>query len=383
MRPPIVAFPGLPRLHDHDTADRFRDKRVLLNRLHRMAIPCTIALSARSGPTNHDREEAMRAGTLATLITALLLPLPAAAQDWPTRPVTMVVPFAAGGQVDVLGRLVAAGLSEVLGQQVVVENVGGAGGMIGANRVAKAAPDGYQMLMGSVSNLAQGQSLYKAPLYNAQTEFTPVALIGEAPLVLATRKDLPAANLQEFISYGKANGDKMQYGSAGSGSATHLGCVLLNLSAGIKTTHVPYRGGGPAMQDMIAGRIDYSCNVIVSALSQIRSGHIKAIAMLSRDRAVALPDLATAHEQGLQDFDVGTWNAIMMPAKTPPAIVAKLNEAIGKVLANPAHASRAEGAGVTFIAPARRSTEYLAKFHRDEIEKWARTSKEAGIAGTM
>lgn len=326
----------------------------------------------------------MRAGPFAIVVSALiLLPQPIAAQDWPTRPVTMVVPFAAGGQVDVLGRLLAAGLTEVLGQQIVVENASGAGGMLGANRVAKAAPDGYQILLGSVSNLAQNQSLYKAPSYNALTDFTPVALIGDAPLVLATRKDLPAANLQEFIAYTKANADKMQYASAGTGSATHLGCVLLNLSIGINITHVPYRGGGPVMQDMIAGRVDYSCNVITSALPQLKSGHIKALATLSRERAKALPDLATAHEQGLKDFDVGTWNAVMLPARTPAATVKKLNEAIGKVLANPTVASRAESIGVTFAKPERRSAEYLAKFHRDEVEKWARTTKAAGIAGTM
>ena len=326
----------------------------------------------------------MRAAIFVTAISTLtVLVQPGAAQEWPARPVTMVVPFAAGGQVDVLGRLVAAGLSEVLGQQVVVENMGGAGGMIGANRVAKAAPDGYQFLLGSVSNLAQNQSLYKAPLYNALNDFAPVALIGEAPLVLATRKDLPVASLQEFITYGKANAAKMQYGSAGAGSAVHLGCVLLNLSIGVNTTHVPYRGGGPAMQDLIAGRIDYTCNVIVSALPQIRSGQIKAVAMLSRERSKILPDLPTAHEQGLKDFDVGTWNAVMLPAKTPEPLVKKLNEAIGKVLSNPVIAGRAENAGVTFAAPERRSPEYLAKFHRDEVEKWARTSKEAGIAGTM
>jgi tripartite-type tricarboxylate transporter receptor subunit TctC len=326
----------------------------------------------------------MRATIFATVVSTLTVWVqPAAAQEWPARPVTIVVPFAAGGQVDVLGRLVAAGLGEVLGQQVVVENVGGAGGMIGANRIAKAAPDGYQMLMGSVSNLAQGQSLYKAPLYSALNDFTPVALIGEAPLVLATRKDLPAANLQEFIAYAKANAEKMQYASAGTGSSTHLGCVLLNLSIGINITHVPYRGGGPVMQDMIAGRVDYSCNVITSALPQVKSGLIKALATLSRERAKTLPDLPTAHEQGLKDFDVGTWNAVMLPAKAPAPLVAKLNAAIGKVLANPVYASRAENAGITFASPERRSVEYLARFHREEVDKWARTTKAAGIAGTM
>jgi tripartite-type tricarboxylate transporter receptor subunit TctC len=325
----------------------------------------------------------MRVARFAIVISTLMLLQPVAAQDWPTRPVTMVVPFAAGGQVDVLGRLVAAGLTDVLGQQVVVENVGGAGGMIGANRVARAAPDGYQILLGSVSNLAQNQSLYKAPLYNALTDFAPVALIGEAPLVLATRKDFPASNLQEFINYTKANAAKIQYGSAGAGSAVHLGCVLLNVSIGVNTTHVPYRGGGPAMQDLVAGRIDYTCNVIVSALPQIKAGQIKALAMLSRERAKLLPDLPTAHEQGLKDFDVGTWNAVMVPAQTPAATVKKLNEAIDKVLSNPTIAGRAESAGVTFVEPERRSPEYLAKFHREEVEKWAQTTKSAGIAGTM
>src|SRR3981189_112344 len=180
---------------------------------------------------------------------------PAAAQDFPNRPVTMIIPFAAGGPTDVLGRIVGARMSEVLGQQVVIENVGGAGGMTGAARVAQAAPDGYTFVLGTVGTHAQGQSLYKKPLYNAATDFTPVALIAEVPIGLITRKALPVNNLQEFVAYAKANQAKMQYGSAGAGSATHLGCVLLNYLIGVDITHVPYPGTRPTKHDHNGGRI--------------------------------------------------------------------------------------------------------------------------------
>src|SRR3981189_2729543 len=181
---------------------------------------------------------------------------PAAAQDFPSRPVTMIIPFAAGGPTDVLGRIVGARMSDVLGQQVVIENGGGAGGMTGAARVAQSAPDGYTIGLGTVGTHAQGQSLYKKPLYNAATDFTPVALIAEVPIVLIARKDFPASNLKEFVDYAKKNQGKMTFGSAGTGSATHLGCVVLNTAMGTSITHVPYRGTGPAVQHAIAG-----CNV--------------------------------------------------------------------------------------------------------------------------
>jgi tripartite-type tricarboxylate transporter receptor subunit TctC len=193
---------------------------------------------------------------VAALVAATV---PAMPQDWPSRPVSMVVPFAAGGPMDVVGRILALRMSEVLRQQVVVENIGGAGGMTGSARVAKAAPDGYQFLLGNLGTHAASQTFYKNPLYNAAGDFAPVALIAEIPFVLIARKDLPVGNLQEFIAYAKANQTKMQYGSGGSGSATHLACVLLNAAIGVNITHIPYRGGGPAMQDLIAGRIDYQC----------------------------------------------------------------------------------------------------------------------------
>src|SRR4051794_27791669 len=187
---------------------------------------------------------------------------PAKSQDWPTRPVTMVVPFAAGGPTDVLGRVMAEYMSPILGQQIIVENVGGAGGMTGSLRVVRAEPDGYTFVLGTVGTHAQNQTLYKKPQYNAATDFQPVALVAEVPLVLITRKDLPANTFEEFVAYAKANQEKMTYGSAGPGSATHLGCVLLDTAMGTKIRHVPYRGTGPAMLDLQGGRIDFLCEIV-------------------------------------------------------------------------------------------------------------------------
>src|SRR5882724_8894258 len=208
----------------------------------------------------------------------------ASAQNYPTRPITMVIPFAAGGPTDVLGRVMAAKMSEPLGQQVIVENVTGAGGQTGSKRVADAAPDGYNFLIGTVGTHAQSQSLYKKPLYNSQTDFTPVGLIAQVPIALIARKDLPVKDFKEFVAYAKANQAKMQFGSAGAGSATHLGCVLLNYMIGVNITHVPYRGTGPAMQDLIGGRIDYICEVVTTVKSQLDGGTIKGLAMLDTKR---------------------------------------------------------------------------------------------------
>src|SRR5262245_11108458 len=215
--------------------------------------------------------------------TALVTTIaPTAAQNWPTRAVTIVYPFAAGSAGDVVGRIFASRLSELLGQPVLFENVGGAGGMTGASRVAKAGPDGYQVLLGTTSTLAVNQTFYKHPLYNAVTDFAPVALIAESPIVLVARKDLPANNLQEFIAHAKANQAKMQYGSAGVGSSVHLACAGLNAAIGVNITHVPYRGGGSAMQDLIAGRIDYQCPTAELAIPHIQGNSVKGIAVLTR-----------------------------------------------------------------------------------------------------
>jgi len=258
------------------------------------------------------------AGACGVLLVATSMAL---AQDYPAKPMTMIIPFAAGGPTDVLGRVMAQRMSEILAQQVIVENVGGAGGMTGAKRVADAAPDGYTFVLGTVGTQAQSQTMYKRPLYHAATDFAPVALIAEVPIVLITRNDLPVNNLQEFIAYGKANQGKMQYGSAGAGSATHLGCVLLNYLIGVDITHVPYRGTGPAMQDLQGGRIDYLCEIVSTAKPQIDGGTVKAIAIMTKERSPALPNVPTGLEQGVPNLEAYTWNAIFLPKGTPADIV--------------------------------------------------------------
>src|SRR5438552_10094853 len=203
---------------------------------------------------------------IAALLFLILFPiLGASAQDWPNRPVTMVVTFTAGSGDDLLARILSPALSDFLGQQVIIENVGGAGGMNGANRVAKAAPDGYQFVLGGTGTFAANQTLYKHPLYNAATDFTPVALIVEQPMLLIVRKDLPVGNLQEFIAYARTNQGRMQFGSGGVGSATHLACVLLNSAIGVNITHVPHRAAAQATQDLIGGRLDYACAIAATA----------------------------------------------------------------------------------------------------------------------
>jgi tripartite-type tricarboxylate transporter receptor subunit TctC len=298
------------------------------------------------------------------------------AQDYPNRPVTMVLPFAAGGPNDTVVRIVAIRMSEILGQQVVVENVLGAGGMLGSDRVARAAPDGYQFIAGSVGTHAQNQTLYKKPLYDAVADFTPVVLIAEYPSQLVTRKDLPAKTLREFVAYAKANHAKMTFGSAGPGSAVHLGCVVLNLAMGVAITHVPYRGAAPALQDLQGGQIDYMCT---PAVPQIQAGQVKPLAALSAQRIPQLADLPTAREQGFENMDSYTWIAFFFPKGTPQPMVKMLHDASSRAIDTPWVKERVEAVGATLVPPERRSPDYLAKFVRAEIDKWAVPIKASGI----
>jgi tripartite-type tricarboxylate transporter receptor subunit TctC len=303
-----------------------------------------------------------------------------AAQGYPTRPITLIIPFAAGGPTDVLGRVMGQRLGEILGQQIVIENVGGAGGMLGSSRVAQAAPDGYTILLGTVGTHAQNQSLYKKPLYHAVTDFTPVVLMAELPIVLIATKNLPANNMKEFVAYAKENQSKMQFGSAGAGSATHLGCVLVNLVLGTKITNVPYGGTGPAMTDLIAGRVDFLCDIITTAKPQVDGGTIKAIAVLTKTRSPALPNVATAVEQGVANLEAYTWNAFFLPKGAPAEVVKKLNEATLQAMKTPAVRAKLEGLGAVFVSDDRTTPEYLGKFVQSEIQKWAAPIKAAGVS---
>jgi tripartite-type tricarboxylate transporter receptor subunit TctC len=301
----------------------------------------------------------------------------AVAQDYPTRPITMIIPFAAGGPTDVLGRVVAAKMSEILGQQVIVENIGGAGGMIGANRVKTAPPDGYMMLLGTVGTQAQAQHLQKKPMYDATKDFQPVALLGEVPLVLIVRKDLPVSNIKEFVEYAKKNQDKMSFGSSGVGAAVHLGTVLLNAAIGVNITHVPYKGSAPAMQDLQGGRIDYMTEIVSTAFPQIQGGAVKAIAALAPQRIKNLPDLPTAREGGV-NVDAYTWNAIFVPNGTPEAVAKKLNAAAIEAMKSPQVRAKLEPLGVTVVTEDRMTPAYLGQFVKDENVKWGKAIKESG-----
>ncbi|HML14614.1 MAG TPA: tripartite tricarboxylate transporter substrate binding protein [Xanthobacteraceae bacterium] len=312
--------------------------------------------------------------------TALLAATTAAfAQSWPTRPLTLIVPFAAGGSSDAIGRVVADGLSAQLPYPVVVENVTGAGGMLGPARVARAAPDGYQFVLGNVGTFAQSQWLYQKPLYNAAKDFAPVALLTDESLVLVARNDFPADNLPQFIAYARAHQAKLQFASGGVGGSNHLACLLLNASIGINVVHIPYRNVVQGVQDVMAGRVDYDCLSLPLALPQIAAKSVKPIAILSRNRSPNLPELRSAHEQGLTDFDIPSWYALFLPAATPAAIVQKLNQATVAMLETPSVQQRLRQLGGDPVAPERRSPEYLAKFVAAEIKKWEAPVKASGV----
>jgi tripartite-type tricarboxylate transporter receptor subunit TctC len=245
--------------------------------------------------------------------------------------------------------------------------------------VAKAAPDGYVFLIGNSGTHAFSQSLYKKRPYEATTDFAPAGLATESPRILLARRDLPVATLQEFVAYAKANAVKMQFGSAGVGSGTHLPCVLLNRALGVEITHVPYRGAGPAMQDLVGGRIDYMCDTIQTGATMARSQKVKGIAVMSSQRVSIIADLATTGEQGLPGVEASVWNAFFFPRGTPDPILRRFNKAMNEMLDDPATRKKLEEAGLEIVAPERRSPEYLAKFLADEVDRWGKVIRAANI----
>ena len=322
------------------------------------------------------------AGSIAGLMLGVFAALagPAHAQDnWPSRPVTLVVPYAAGGPVDTIARIIGARLSELLGQQMVIENVGGAGGMTGANRVAKAAPDGYTVMLSGSAVLAQNPTFHKKSPYDPLADFAHVALFSDSARVLIARKDFPAKDFKEFMAYAKEHQNTLQYGSAGAGSGSHTCAILLDGAMGAKITHVPYRGAGPAMQDLIGGRIDYMAEQISTATPQIRGGTVKGYATFGLERGPGLENIPTAEELGLQGLDCGAWGSFSFPKGTPKEIVQRLAKASSDAIDTPAVAARFKSIGVVVTAKDRRSPEYLTNFVKSEIERWAKPIKASGI----
>jgi tripartite-type tricarboxylate transporter receptor subunit TctC len=303
---------------------------------------------------------------------------PAVAQEFPSRPLTLVVPYAAGGPADIVGRIVVPRMSEALGQQVIVENVGGAGGMIGSARVAHATPDGYQFVVGSRAD-AINQTLYKHPLYDFKRDLAPVILVADQPMIIIARKDLPVSGLQDFIAYVKKNQATLRTGSAGIGSTGYVDCALFNQAIGVKVQDIPYRGGGPALQDLIGQRFDYFCTLSPTAVPPVKAGLAKGIAMLSPKRLPSLPDLPTADEQGM-NFEASTWFAFFVPAGTPAAVIKKLRDATAAAINTPAVQERLAGTG-TFVVPLEhQTTEYLQSIIGPEIEKNGAPLKAAGLS---
>lgn len=302
------------------------------------------------------------------------------AGDYPNRPITMVVPYAAGGPIDTVARIVAHRMGEILGQQVVIENVAGAGGMIGAQRVAQAAPDGYTVLYGGSAVLAQNQAIYKKPLVDGNRDFTFVAMFADQARILVTRKDLPANDLKTFFAWTKANEAKVSYGSAGAGSGSHVCPLIMDRLNGTKLTHVPYRGSAPALQDLMAGRLDFIAEQVSTVAPHVEAGTLKAVAVLGPDRVTSLPDLRSAAEQGVGNLDCGSWQALLLPKGAPDALVRRLAAVVNETVESPSVLERFNKIGVSVPARERRTPEYLAKFTPAEIERWGAVIKAAGIS---
>jgi tripartite-type tricarboxylate transporter receptor subunit TctC len=297
---------------------------------------------------------------------------------FPARPITMIVPFAAGGPTDVIARIVGDHMSRTLGQQIVIENVAGAGGTTGITRGAQAQPDGYTIMMGHMGTHGAAPALYPNLRYDPTKDFTPVGLAAGTPIVIVAKKDFQPADLKGFIEYAKANASKLNAAHAGVGSVSHTTGVLLNSTLGIKPTLVAYRGTGPALNDLMTGTVDYMTDQIVNVAPQIQAGTIKAYAIATPERSPALPNVPTTKEAGLPGYEVSAWNAVFAPKGTPKEVAAKLSDALDKALDDENTRKRLIELGGVVPSKADRSPEALQKLVESEVARWTPVLKEAG-----
>ena len=319
----------------------------------------------------------MKNRIMRALLLAAAIATHAAAQQYPTKAIRMIVPFPPGGPNDILGRVIAQRLSEQLGQQVVIDNRGGAGGLIGAEIAARAAPDGYTLLFGGTATLAINPGLHKKLPYDPLRDFAAVSLVGTAPSMLVVHPSLPVKTVKDLIALAKAKPGQLNFASAGVGTPPHLAGELFKSMAGVDMTHVPYKGGGPALNDLLGGQIGVYFSGISSALPYVKEGRLRGIAVTSAKRTAVMPELPTVAESGLPGYEVGNWYAIVAPAGTAPAIIARLNGEIVKALA----AAEVKKRFLELAAdPIGSAPAELAKYNRSEIAKWARALKAAGIA---
>lgn len=313
--------------------------------------------------------------SLSVLSCALLAAAPAAqAQTWPAKPIRMVVPYPPGGPTDIVARVVGQKLSERLGQPVVVDNRPGAGGNIGADAVAKASPDGYTMLVATTAH-AINMTLFAKPGYNTRTDFAPVSMLTSGPLVLVTAPSTQATSVAELIVMAKANPGKVTFASSGNGQSTHLAAELFNSMAGTRMTHVPYKGSAPALTDVMAGQATVMFDTMLSAMPFVRDGKLRALAVTGATRSPAAPDIPTIAQAGLPGYEATAWNALLVPANTPPAVVDKLSDAMKAVLTQEDVRSRfaTQGFAATWTSPPD-----TGKFIAHEIDKWGRVVKASG-----
>jgi tripartite-type tricarboxylate transporter receptor subunit TctC len=317
------------------------------------------------------------------LLAALAFGLAATGADaqttYPQRNITLVVPFAAGGPTDVISRIMGDHMSRTLGQQVVVENVTGAGGTVGVTRVMKAAPDGYTILMGNLGTQAASVGLYPNLAYDPRTDFEPIMNSASTPMLVVAKKDLPVKDFREFVAYVKANAEKMNYGTGGVGATSHLTCLFLDSLLGVKPQHVPFRGSGPALNALLGGQVDYVCDQTVGVVPAVQAKEAKGLVVAVKNRLAVVPDVPTSAEQGLPEFQATGWNALFAPKGTPKEVVDRLNSAARAALKDEATRKRLLDLGAELPDDAGQTPEALRELVRTEIDKWVPIIKKAGV----
>lgn len=302
------------------------------------------------------------------------------AQNYPTRDIKVIVPFPAGGPSDIVARIAADGMSKHLGHTLVIENVGGAGGTVGATRASEAAPDGYTLFAASMGTIIAAPTFYPNLKYDSTKDFEPVGMSANAPAAVSIKSDLPAKDLKEFIALAKQKGSELKQAFGGVGGTSHMACLLFNLSAGIKPTMVAYRGMGPGMNDLMGGHIDIACEQAIVMAAAIQGNKVKGLVVAGPQRLAAIPNVPTAKEAGLPDFQLNIWSGIYAPKGTPKEIIAKLADALDKALDDPATAERLGKLGGTVPPKSERGPEYLRKTVASDIPRWAPILKEAAAA---
>ena len=321
-------------------------------------------------------------GSLALLAACVLAAAtaPASAQGYPTRSINVVVPFPAGGPSDVVARIVTDHMGRTLGQQLVIENVGGAGGTLGSARVAAAAPDGYTLLAGSMGSHVAAPVLTPNLKYDPSKDFEPIGFTAHSPAVITARKDFPAKDMAEFVAYVKQNGDKVKQAHGGIGASSHMACLLFNAELGLKPTLVAYRGTGPAVNDLVGGHVDFLCEQSVSVIEQIKSGSVKGYVAASDQRLAVLPDVPSAKEAGI-DYKMSIWAGMYAPTGTPKEIVDKLAAALDKALDDPAVVKRLGDLGGSIPAKEERNPATFDRLVKAEIARWSPILKAAAGTG--